>query len=214
MSCCGDEVAFDGTSAKYKRVLGLVVVINASMFFVEMGMGFMAQSQALKADALDFLSDTMTYALSLYVTGRSTRWRTNASFFKGFSLGVLGVWVFASTCYQIFVSGIPVAGVMGTVGILAFVANAVSAILLFSFRNGDANVRSVWLCSRNDAIGNLGVVLAAVGVWETETALPDLLVAGLMAGLFQSGAFQVVRQAQIEKNQFRHNLLTPAREHQ
>lgn len=214
MSCCGDGVAFDGASVKYIRVLWLVILINASMFFVEMGMGITAQSQALKADALDFLSDTATYALSLYVIGRSTIWRTNASLFKGFSLGVLGIWVFGSTCYQIFVTGNPVAGVMGAVGILAFVANVISAILLYKFRNGDANVRSVWLCSRNDAIGNLAVVLAAVGVWGTDTAWPDLVVAGLMAGLFLSGAFQIVRQAQMEKNQSTNNLVIPAGEFQ
>ena len=211
MSCCGDGAAFDGASVKYQRVLWLVIIINGSMFFVEMGMGFTAQSQALKADALDFLSDTATYALSLYVIGRSVIWRTNASLFKGFSLGVLGVWVFGSTCYQIFVAGNPVASVMGAVGILAFVANVISAILLFKFRNGDANVRSVWLCSRNDAIGNLAVVLAAVGVWGTETAWPDLLVAGLMAGLFLSGACQIVRQAQMEKNQSINNLVIQRR---
>ena len=196
---CGPK--FDGASAVYKRVLWIVIFINAVMFVVEMGAGLSAQSQALKADALDFLTDTTTYAISFYVIGRSVRLRTNAALFKGISLGAVGVWVLGSTIYQVFVVGVPVAFVMGTVGIMALVANVGCALLLTKFRNGDANVRSVWLCSRNDAIGNLAVVLAAGGVWATDTVWPDLLVAIVVASLFLSGAIQIVRQARTERRQ-------------
>ena len=198
---CEGEPTFDGASGSYKRVLWVVIFINAAMFVVELGAGLSARSQALKADALDFLADTTTYAISFYVIGRSVRWRTNAALFKGISLGAVGVWVLGSTIYQVFVVGVPVAFVMGTVGIMALMANVVCAVLLSKFRNGDANVRSVWLCSRNDAIGNLAVVLAAGGVWATDTVWPDLLVAFVVASLFLSGAVQIVRQARSEKRQ-------------
>lgn len=201
IGCREDGPMFDGASPTYKRALRWVIAINATMFLVEMGAGLSAHSQALKADALDFLGDTMTYAVSFYVIGRSLRWRTNAAVFKGLSLGAVGIWVLGSTVYQVFVFGVPVAGVMGAVGILALLANVISATLLFKFRNGDANVRSVWLCSRNDVIGNLAVVLAASGVWATNTVWPDLLVAGIMASLFLSGAVQIIRQARSESQQ-------------
>jgi Co/Zn/Cd efflux system component len=195
---CGDGVKFDGLSAMYKRALWAVIAINATMFVVEMGAGHLAGSQALKADALDFLGDTATYAISLFVIGMPIIWRTRAAFLKGFSLGLMGLWVLGSTAYHVLVLGVPQAEVMGIVGFLALAANLTSVLLLLKYRDGDANVRSVWLCSRNDAIGNLAVIVAASGVWATGTAWPDLIVAGVMASLFLWSSVQIVRQARHE----------------
>ncbi|MEQ8333900.1 cation transporter [Nisaea sp.] len=199
--CCGhdhENVVFEGMSAAYRRALWAVILINGVMFVVEMAAGFGAGSMALKADALDFLADTATYALSFYVIGKAARVRAGAALFKGISLALMGLWVFGSTAYQVLVVGVPEAAVMGTVGVLAFVANMASVGLLFRFRDGDANVRSVWLCSRNDAIGNIAVVLAAGGVWQSGTGWPDLAVAGVMAGLFCWSSFQIIRQGMSE----------------
>jgi Co/Zn/Cd efflux system component len=203
MSCCdcGSEAKFDGVSKTYKRALWAVIAINGIMFLVEMTGGVMAGSQALKADALDFLADTATYGLSLLVIGLPLLWRARAALFKGLSLAVMGVWVLSSTAYQVLILGLPQAEVMGAIGLLALTANLASVLLLLRYRDGDANVRSVWLCSRNDAIGNIAVVIAAGGVWATGTAWPDLIVAGLMASLFLWSATQIIRQAWRELEQ-------------
>ena len=192
---CSDGIKFDGLSAGYKRALWAVIAINATMFLVEMGAGMLSGSQALKADALDFLGDTATYAISLFVIGMPLIWRARAALFKGLSLGAMGLWVFGSTVFQILVLGVPQAEIMGAIGFLAIVANLGSVLLLLKYRDGDANVRSVWLCSRNDAIGNLAVILAAGGVWSTSTAWPDLIVAGIMASLFLYSSIGIIRQA-------------------
>ena len=192
---CGNEIKFDGVSAAYKRVLWVVIAINAIMFVVEMAAGSVAGSQALKADALDFLGDTATYTITLLVIGLPVVWRARAALFKGLSLGVMGLWVLGFTLYNVLILGVPRAEIMGTIGFLALAANMASVLLLLKYRDGDANVRSVWLCSRNDAIGNLAVVAAASGVWATETAWPDLVVAGVMASLFLWSSVQIVQQA-------------------
>ncbi len=193
-SCCGAEVKFDGVSVAYKRILWIVIAINASMFFVEITAGFAAQSQALFADALDFLGDSLTYGISLLVVGKALHIRAKAALFKGFSLLLMGFWVLASTLYKTLILATPEAFIMGSIGTLALAANLTSVLLLVKYRNGDANVRSVWLCSRNDAIGNLIVIIAASGVWVTESAWPDLIVASIMAMLFLSAAIQILRQ--------------------
>jgi len=197
--CCGNDTKFDGVSDDYKRRLWLVIAINALMFAVEMSAGRLAQSQALQADALDFLADALTYGLSLAVIGSSIAVRTNAALFKGISLLAVGAWVFGSTVYRVFYGGVPTAEIMGWVGFLALVANCASVLLLMSYKDGDANVRSVWLCSRNDAIGNIAVMFAALGVWGTASGWPDLIVAGIMASLFLSSAIQIIRQSLNEK---------------
>ncbi len=193
--CCNHKATFDGVSKEYKRRLWAVILINAGMFVVEMAAGHMAQSQALQADALDFFGDAVTYGLSLAVIGASVKIRTSTALLKGFSLFLMGLWVLGSTLYQVFVIGVPKAEVMGVIGFVALLANLASVALLVKYKDGDANVRSVWLCSRNDAIGNVAVMFAALGVWGTTTGWPDLLVAGVMAGLFLSSAFQIVRQS-------------------
>ncbi|QOZ26297.1 cation transporter [Bradyrhizobium sp. CCBAU 51753] len=200
VSCCceGGVPAFDGLDASYKRVLWTVIGINGAMFLVEMIAGQLVGSQALKADALDFLADTVTYGLSLAVIGASLRTRASAALLKGVSLSLMALWVFGSTVYQTLVLGVPKAEVMGAVGMLALAANLTSVLLLLSYKDGDANVRSVWLCSRNDAIGNIIVMIAALGVWGTATAWPDLAVAAVMAGIFLTSSIQILRQAWAE----------------
>ncbi|MEL6425274.1 MAG: cation transporter [Pseudomonadota bacterium] len=196
--CCGHGARFDGTSADYRRRLWIVIAINAVMFGVEMTAGKIAGSQALQADALDFFADAVTYGISLAVIGASLTVRAGAAVAKGMSLLLMGLWVFGSTLYQVFVAGVPGAHVMGAIGALALLANLASVALLLPYKDGDANVRSVWLCSRNDAIGNVAVMVAALGVWGTATGWPDLIVAGLMAGLFLTSAVQILRQALAE----------------
>ncbi|GAB5506955.1 MAG: cation transporter [Rhizobiaceae bacterium] len=195
---CGHDHHFDGVSDDYKRRLWAVIAINAAMFGVEMTAGQLAGSQALKADALDFFADAATYFVSLMVIGQAVRVRTTAAFAKGLSLFGMGLWVAGSTIYQVLVLGVPEYQVMGAVGFLALAANVASVVILMRYKDGDANVRSVWLCSRNDAIGNVAVMVAAVGVWFTATAWPDLLVAGIMSGLFLSSSVQILRQSARE----------------
>ncbi len=195
---CGHSHVFDGMSDSFKRRLWAVIAINAGMFAVEMSAGQLAGSQALKADALDFFADALTYAISLAVIGTSLKTRALAALAKGTSLLLMGTWVFGSTIYRVFVLGVPHAEIMGAIGFLALAANLLSVLLLVRYKDGDANVRSVWLCSRNDAIGNVLVMAAALGVWGTATGWPDIAVATVMAGLFLSSAFQILRQGIAE----------------
>ena len=197
--CCGHDAQFEGVSADYKRRLWAVIAINAGMFVVEMTAGHMARSQALQADALDFFGDAVTYGISLAVIGASLRVRSTAALAKGISLLLMGLWVFGTTAYRVFAVGVPTAEVMGIIGFLALIANLASVGLLMRYKDGDANVRSVWLCSRNDAIGNVAVMVAALGVWGTATGWPDLIVAGIMAGLFLSSAWQIINQSLMEQ---------------
>jgi Co/Zn/Cd efflux system component len=149
----------------------------------------------LQADALDFLGDSLTYGMSLAVIGAAVWVRAWTAFAKGVSLTLMGLWVFGSTAYHILILGIPKAEIMGVVGFMALVANVASVVILARYKDGDANVRSVWLCSRNDAIGNVAVMVAAVGVWGTATKWPDLIVAAIMAGLFLWSSAQILRQS-------------------
>ncbi|MCC7253553.1 cation transporter [Hyphomicrobium sp.] len=199
--CSGGVPVFDGMNPRYKRVLWIVIGINAAMFATEMVAGQLAGSQALQADALDFLGDTITYGLSLAVIGASLRARASAAVFKGLSLSLMALWVLGSTACRTLVLGLPSAEVMGVIGFLALAANLASVGLLLPYKDGDANVRSVWLCSRNDAIGNVAVMLAALGVWGTATAWPDLIVATIMAGIFLTSSVQILRQAWSEYQQ-------------
>ena len=196
--CSGGVPVFDGLDPRYKRILWTVIGLNATMFVVEMVMGHLAGSQALQADALDFLGDTLTYGLSLAVIGASLRTRATAALFKGLSLSLVASWVLGSTVYHTLILGLPSAELMGGIGLLALAANLASVLLLLRYKDGDANVRSVWLCSRNDAIGNVVVMAAALGVWGTSTAWPDLAVAGLMAAIFCTSSVQILRQAWTE----------------
>ncbi|KQU50814.1 cation transporter [Bosea sp. Leaf344] len=195
-SCgCSGNPVFDGVDPTYKRILWTVIALNGVMFLVELVSGRLAGSQALQADALDFLGDTLTYGLSLAVIGMTLRTRSLAAMAKGLSLSVMGLWVLGSTLYQLLGPGLPKAEIMGVVGFLALAANLASVLLLARYKDGDANVRSVWLCSRNDAIGNVVVMIAALGVWGSATAWPDLAVAAIMAGLFLHSSSLILRQS-------------------
>ena len=198
---CGHCSSFDGVSDAYKRRLWAVIFLNATMFVVEMSAGQMANSRSLQADALDFFGDAVTYGISLAVIGSHLRVRSMAALFKGTSLMLMGLWVFGSTLYQVFILDVPKAEVMGIVGFLALLTNLASVMLLVRYKDGDANVRSVWLCSRNDAIGNVAVMVAALGVWGSASAWPDLAVAAIMGGLFLSSSIQILIQARREWNE-------------
>lgn len=194
--CCHDGTErFEGASPRYQRVLWIVIALNALMFGVEVVAGALAGSMALQADAMDFAADAATYGLTLYMIGKQDRCRAGAALIKGASLAVMGTYVLGATLWRVFVAGTPEPIVMGAVGFAALTVNVTAALLLFRFRDGDANVRSVWLCSRNDAIGNVGVMLAALGVFGTGTAWPDLGVAAIMAGLFLYSAVSILRQS-------------------
>jgi len=192
---CSANQSFDGTSTAYKRILIVIIAINLGMFFVELFGGLAAGSMALLADSLDFLGDSATYTISLIVIGMPLAVRAKAGLFKGISLFAIAAWVLGSTFYRVFIEGVPEALTMGAIGVAAFAANVISAVLLLKYKDGDSNVRSVWLCSRNDAIGNLAVILAASGIAATDAAWPDLLVAGIMGSLFIHSATKIVQQS-------------------
>lgn len=198
---CSTNPKFDGMNPAYKRILWAVITMNGIMFLVETIAGHLADSQALQADALDFLGDTLTYGLSLAVIGMSLQVRAKAALLKGVSLAAMGIWVFGSTAYQTLILKTPEAEVMSIMAILAFAANLASVLLLMRYKDGDANVRSVWLCSRNDMLGNIAVMGAAIGVFGTGTAWPDLIVAAIMAGLFLTSATSILRQGWAEYKQ-------------
>jgi Co/Zn/Cd efflux system component len=197
-NCCADK-KFDGVSERYKRILLVVIALNALMFGVEIAGGIFSQSQALQADALDFLADSLTYGMSLWVIGRSLSLRSNVAIAKGVSLAAMGGWVLFSTIYRVFTEHTPEPFTMGWIAVCALGVNLLSVLLLLTYKDGDANVRSVWLCSRNDAIGNIAVMVAAVTVAYTQSGWPDLIVAFLMSGLFFNSSIQIIRQSIKEK---------------
>jgi Co/Zn/Cd efflux system component len=197
MDCCDNCNAPDphrGNPA-YRRVLWAVLGINAAMFLVEIGAGLAAGSASLQADALDFLGDAGNYAISLFVVGMALRYRAMAALAKGGTMGLIGLWVIGAVIWHALHGTLPNAFTMGAVGVVALAANAASFGLLWAYRGGDANMRSAWICTRNDVLGNLAVLFAAVGVFGTGTGWPDLMVAGIMAGLAVQGAAVVARQA-------------------
>ncbi|PKU24502.1 cation transporter [Telmatospirillum siberiense] len=208
--CCQHCAGPDESGGRvWRRVLWIALVVNAGMFAAEIVAGVAAGSAALQADALDFLGDSLNYAISLAVAGLGLTWRARAALVKGWGLLLLGGWVILSTVWHAVTGSLPEAEVMGIVGMLALVANGAVAVLLFRFRSGDANMRSVWICSRNDAIGNIAVMAAAAGVFGTGTGWPDVVVAAIMAGLGVSGGFQIVRQAREELRRTRNGAMEP-----
>lgn len=184
--------------ARYRRILWIALVINAAMFLVEIGAGLQSGSLSLLADAVDFAGDALNYGVSLAVLASALAWRARAALVKALSMMGFGLYVLGAALWSLWQGGVPQHMTMGVVAVVALVANVVVAWMLYAFREGDANMRSVWLCSRNDAIGNLAVLLAAVGVFGTGSAWPDLLVASLMAGLALQGGWSVLRQARRE----------------
>jgi Co/Zn/Cd efflux system component len=196
--CCHPPVVERRESRSYRRVLWIVLGVNLAMFIVEMIAGLSAGSVSLQADSLDFLSDTVNYGISLFVAGMALRKRAIAAFGKGVTMGLFGIWVLASSIWKGFAGAPPEAVIMGVVGFAALAANALCFALLSAYRLGDSNMRSVWLCSRNDLIGNFAVLAAAIGVARTSAVWPDVLVAAIMAVLALQGAAVVVTQARAE----------------
>jgi Co/Zn/Cd efflux system component len=187
-----------GMSPRYRTILWIALVVNLAMFIVEIGAGFSSGSTSLLADAIDFFGDAANYAVSLAVMSMALAWRARAALLKGASMLAFGVFVLGRAVWA-YTHGItPDAIEMGAIGSLALLANVGVAALLYAYRDGDANMRSVWLCTRNDALGNVAVMLAALGVFGTGTAWPDLLVAAVMAGLAIGGGWAVVRHARAE----------------
>ena len=205
---CGGDTA--EAPATYRRVLWVVLGINAAMFLVEISAGLAARSVSLQADALDFLGDTFNYGISLFVLGLSLRWRAAAALLKGAFMGLFGLWVIGAAVYNTVFATLPGALVMGSVGLAALAANVGSAVLLFRYRKGDSNMRSVWLCTRNDAIGNVAVMLAAGGVLATGTGWPDVAVAAVMATLALTACRHVLKQAVGELRQAAAGHAAPA----
>ena len=183
---------------RWRQALWIALIVNAAMFAVELYAGAAADSHALKADALDFFSDAANYAISLLVVGMALAWRARAAFFKGVTLALLGAYILVSASWAAWNGSSPQPETMGIIGSLALLANMGVALMLFRFRSGDSNMRSVWICSRNDAIGNVAVIAAAAGVFGTGTAWPDLIVAGIMATLAIWGGVQIMALAKSE----------------
>ena len=195
-AACGTTATLN--DPRWRRALWIALGVNAGMFAVEMAAGAAADSRALQADALDFLGDAANYAISLLVAGMALAWRARAALAKGLTLIGLSGWVLITAVLAALGGTAPQPELMGIIGALALAANAGVAIMLYRFRTGDANMRSVWICSRNDAIGNIAVMAAALGVFGTGTAWPDLIVAAILALLGISGGIQIVRQARRE----------------
>lgn len=183
---------------RWRQALWIALILNATMFAVELWAGLQADSVSLLADAVDFAGDAANYALSLTVMGMALVWRSRAALVKGVSMLAYGLFVLAKAVWVLRTGSVPEPLTMGLVGGVALLVNAGVAVMLYTFRTGDANMRSVWLCSRNDALSNLAVMLAALGVFGTGSAWPDLGVAVVMAGLALSAGVSVVRQARQE----------------
>ena len=185
-------------SLAWRRTLWIALVLNAGMFMAEIGAGLTAGSSSLQVDSLDFLGDAANFAISLSVTGMALSRRARAALLKGCSLFGLGLWVAGTTAFHAFNGTLPKAQVMGMVGLIALLTNGAVAFMLYRFNGGDANMRSAWICSRNDAIGNLAVLIAATGVFGTGRGWPDVIVASIMAALAVSGGWQVIHHSLSE----------------
>ncbi len=196
--CPSDSVAEKANDPVLRRVLWIALLANFTMFLVEIVASRLGDSMSLQADALDFLGDSANYAISLFVVGMALTARAKASLFKGATMALFGAWVMGSAVYRAIVGSAPDPSTMGSVAVAALIVNVTVAALLYRFRNGDSNKQSIWLCSRNDAIGNIAVMLAAAGVFASGSRWPDLLVAVIIAALNISAAAHVVRLAHAE----------------
>ena len=197
-SCCPPPVDTHRGNPAYRGVLWAVLAINAAMFAVEVAAGLASGSASLQADALDFLGDAGNYAISLFVVGMALQYRATAALIKGATMALFGVWVIGVTLWHALAGTLPEAFTMGAVGAAALIANALSFGLLWAYRGGDSNMRSAWVCTRNDVLGNLAVLAAAAGVFGTGTGWPDVVVAAVMAALALQGAYLVLRQSWSE----------------
>lgn len=207
VSCCDSACASQTTvSPRYRKALWVALIINAVMFAVEITGGLKSGSVSLFADAVDFAGDAANYGITLAVLSMGMAWRSRAAMVKGLSMAIFGLFVFAKAGWAAINGITPEPMTMGVIAVLALIANGIVALMLYTFRDGDANMRSVWLCSRNDAIGNVAVMLAAAGVFGTGRNWPDLVVAALMAGLALSSGIAVIRHASQELTQHAKSL--------
>lgn len=203
-SCTGPGCGVgDANTPRYRRVLWIALAVNAAMFAVEVVGGVASGSSALQADALDFLGDAANYAVSLFVLSAALLVRARATVLKGITMALFGCWVVGHALYQASTGQVPEPVVMGVVGSLALLSNIGVALLLYRYRTGDSNMRSVWICSRNDALGNIAVVAAATGVFTTQRGWPDVTVALIMGTLSLLGAWQILRHAQRDLTESR-----------
>jgi Co/Zn/Cd efflux system component len=191
--CAGPLNKLD--DAKYRRVLWAVLTLNGGMFVVEVAAGLLSGSASLQADALDFLGDAANYGVSLFVVGMALRYRAMGAVAKAATMGLFGLWVIGTVVWHALHGTVPEPLTMGVIGFVALAVNAAAFGLLYSFRGGDSNMHSAWICTRNDVLGNLAVLIAAAGVLGTGTGWPDLIVATIMASLALQGAWTVLRQA-------------------
>lgn len=201
-SCCETKSAeLSALRGEHRKVLIAVLVINAVLFVVEASAGLLAHSTALLADSLDMLGDSLVYGFSLYVLWQSAEWRAMAAVLKGMVMAAFGIGVLAEAVYKMTAAVVPVAETMGIIGLLVLLGNGICFLLLFSHRSDDLNMRSTWLCSRNDIIANLSVLLAAAGVRIFDSGWPDILVGGVIASLFLRSALTVLQEsfAEIQK---------------
>jgi Co/Zn/Cd efflux system component len=196
-SCCSHAPA-PSVDPRFRRALWIALVVNAGMFVAEVAAGWSSGSVSLLADAIDFFGDAANYALSLAVLAMSLQVRARSALIKAACMGLFGVFVLGRAVWALGQGGVPEAMTMGVVALAALTANAGVALLLYRFRSGDSNMRSVWICSRNDAIGNVAVGLAALGVFGSGSAWPDLAVAAVMATLALAGAATVLKHARSE----------------
>ncbi len=197
--CCAPKTKPQSDSLR--RVLWIALILNFGMFLVEFGLSFFADSQALKADSLDFLSDSANYIVSIFVIGMSLTIRARASIVKAVAMGGLGIFVAAEIVFSIIKGATPNHEMMTWLGLAGLIVNGFVTYLLYRFREGDSNMQSVWLCSRNDAIGNIAVIGAGYAVSYFSSYWPDLIVAGLMAYLAVDASVKILKLAFTELNE-------------
>ncbi|WNK00733.1 cation transporter [Thalassospiraceae bacterium LMO-JJ14] len=193
-----------------RRALWAALLINAAMFVTEITGGALVGSVGLQADAVDFFGDAVNYGLSILVLGMAGVWGTRVAFVKGLAMIGFGIWVAVNIVHHLIAGTVPSAPVMGTIAFIAMLANIACALILFRYRGKDANMASVWICTRNDALSNVAVMLAASGVWVSASGVPDLIVGGLIGGLAIFGGLQVLRLVRIERRQTRRDTEDPA----
>ncbi|WP_151777939.1 cation transporter [Acinetobacter brisouii] len=196
---CEHHTPKQARSKKFRNALWIAFFLNLSMFIIEVVVGIKAGSTALWADALDFAGDAFNYAISIMALGMSLYWRASIALVKGITMFAFAVLILVKVVWAYWTGLQPEAITMGLIGLLALVANVLSALVLYTFRDGDANMTSVWLCSRNDAIGNIAVILAAIGVFGTQSSIPDLVVAVVMASLGFSSGYHVIQKSRAER---------------
>jgi Co/Zn/Cd efflux system component len=198
LTCCDHDCSTPQTDERYRRILWAALAVNVAMFLVEIVASIIAGSVSLRADAIDFLADATNYAVALAVVGLALRWRARAALLKGGVMGLFGLWVAASTVSHAITATVPRAELMGAIGLLALAANLAVAGSLYRYRAADSQAMSVWLCTRNDCVANIAVIIAGAGVWVSGGPWPDIAVAAVIASLGLSSAMRIIRQARAE----------------